>query len=87
MNIIASINITYFRPFKVMLESLWKLGGLRKIETNLPNISAGRFPTSSLARIVAPFLLPEYIDKALYLDADILIRGSLDEFYYKDIKK
>lgn len=62
------------------------MGGLRKIETNLPNISAGRFPTSSLARIVAPFLLPEYIDKALYLDADILIRGPLDEFYYKDIK-
>ena len=65
-----------------------KIGGgvLRKIETNLSNISAGRFPTSSLARIVAPFLLPDYIDKALYLDADILIRGPLDEFYYKDIK-
>ena len=31
MNIIASINITYFRPFKVMLESLCKFNNIENI--------------------------------------------------------
>ena len=56
-------------------------GKLHIINSKLPLITKGRFPPSSLARIIAPFILPDNIDRALYLDVDILITKSLKDFY------
>lgn len=36
-------------------------------------------------RLQAPYVLPEQIDRILYLDADMIIRGNLDEFYQQDM--
>ncbi|MBP2660068.1 MAG: glycosyl transferase family 8 [Firmicutes bacterium] len=35
---------------------------------------------------MAPYILPESIDRILYLDADIIINGSLHELYEQDFE-
>lgn len=48
--------------------------------TNVP--LSGRYKKPELYyRLLAPYLLPAELDRALYLDADIIINGSLEEFY------
>ena len=37
-------------------------------------------------RLLAPYILPESIDRILYLDADIIINGSLLDFYEQDFE-
>lgn len=37
-------------------------------------------------RLVAPYILPKDLDRILYLDADIIVTGSLDEFYHQDFE-
>jgi len=37
-------------------------------------------------RLLAPYILPESIDRILYLDADIIINGSLHELYEQDFE-
>lgn len=44
-----------------------------------------RFSPSSLSRIFTPFLLTD-IDRALYLDVDIIIRRSIESFYNSNFK-
>ncbi len=42
---------------------------------------------SSFSRLFAARLLPDTIDKILYLDSDIIIQGSLKQFWESDMKK
>lgn len=42
---------------------------------------------STFSRLYAAQLLPETVDKALYLDCDILVPGNLSEMYATDIKE
>ena len=48
--------------------------------TNVPLSSRYKKP-ELYYRILAPYLLPAELDRVLYLDADIIINGSLNEFY------
>lgn len=45
-----------------------------------------RFPLESYSRLVGLFELPKMIDRVLWLDVDIIIKGDLAEFYWQDIK-
>ena len=40
-----------------------------------------RYPRLVYFRIFAPLLLPETVDRALYLDCDLVLHNSIDEFY------
>ncbi len=46
---------------------------------NLP--TSEKFPLEAYFRLLLVELLPEEIDKALYLDVDIIVRGDLSELY------
>lgn len=48
--------------------------------TNVPLSSRYNKP-ELYYRLLAPYLLPAELDRVLYLDADIIINGSLEEFY------
>lgn len=48
--------------------------------TNVPLSSRYKKP-ELYYRMLAPYLLPAEIDRVLYLDADIIINGPLEEFY------
>lgn len=37
-------------------------------------------------RLLAQELLPEDVDRVLYLDGDLIVRGSLEEFYHQDLE-
>ena len=37
-------------------------------------------------RLLAQELLPEDVDRVLYLDCDLIVRGSLEEFYHQDLE-
>ncbi len=44
----------------------------------------GRFALETYYRVICQFVLPEDIDRILYLDVDIVVRKSLSSFYYQD---
>lgn len=46
----------------------------------------GLFSIEIYYRILAPWLLPETVDRAAWLDADMIIRASLEDFYYQDFQ-
>lgn len=48
--------------------------------TNVPLSSRYKKP-ELYYRLLAPYLLPAELDRVLYLDADIIINGSLEKFY------
>lgn len=37
-------------------------------------------------RLIIPFVVPENIDRILYLDGDMIIDGSIDDLYYCDLE-
>lgn len=45
-----------------------------------------RWPYTVYYRILAPILLPEEIDRVLYLDSDLIVHGDLSEFYNVDFE-
>jgi lipopolysaccharide biosynthesis glycosyltransferase len=46
---------------------------------------ANHISLSSFSRLFAASLLPESVDKILYMDGDIIVRGSLKEFWETDL--
>lgn len=44
-----------------------------------------RFPVEACSRLMAPFILPEYIERILWLDADIIVKKDMTELYWKDM--
>lgn len=45
-----------------------------------------RYPKQVYYRLTAPLLLPEYLDKILYLDVDLVVINSLEELYSTDFE-
>lgn len=43
-----------------------------------------RYPVAIYYRIFAPLLIPDDIDRLLYLDCDIIVRGDIDLIYMQD---
>lgn len=54
--------------------------------TALDNLPVGNlnFSIEMYYRIIAQFLLPESLDRIVWLDADIVILNDITEFYYQD---
>lgn len=46
--------------------------------------SKSMFSTETFYRLFIPYLLPENVDRALWLDADMVINGNIDDFYESD---
>lgn len=44
----------------------------------------GRFTIEVFYRVIAPYLLDETVDRALWLDADIIIKEDIGDFYHMD---
>lgn len=53
--------------------------------TNMPTVSE-RFSEEIYYRILAHELIPKTVKKALWIDADIICRGSIAELYEMDLK-
>jgi lipopolysaccharide biosynthesis glycosyltransferase len=55
-------------------------------ETSLSQfvVLSGHIPISAYYRILLPILLPTYIDRILYLDVDIIIKGNISFFWQFD---
>ena len=47
---------------------------------------SGHISKSAYYRILASELLPETVDRVLYLDCDIIINGSIKELYFEDFE-
>ncbi len=45
-----------------------------------------RYPYTIYYRIIAPLLLPDDMDRILYLDSDLVVHNSLSDFYNVDFK-
>lgn len=44
-------------------------------------------PKAAYFRLITPNIMPEQVDKVLYLDCDIIINGSIKELYNEDISQ
>ncbi|MGN0264578.1 MAG: glycosyltransferase family 8 protein [Oliverpabstia sp.] len=49
-------------------------------------LSYGRFSIEIYYRVLAQFLLPQTVDRIMWLDADIVICGSICEFYHQEFE-
>ena len=45
-----------------------------------------RYPYTIYFRILAPLMLPEDVERIMYLDADLIVHGDLTEFYNTDFE-
>ena len=45
-----------------------------------------RYPKQIYYRLAAPLLLPEELDRILYLDVDLVVINSLQELYHTDFE-
>lgn len=48
---------------------------------SLNKIGSSRWPKMVYYRLLAPFIIEQDIDRILYLDADMIVNGSLEELY------
>lgn len=57
-------------------------------QTAFDQLSEGndRFPVEVFYRVLAQFFLPKHIERILWLDADMIIRGNIDDFYYQNFE-
>lgn len=44
------------------------------------------FSVEMYLRILAPYILPENMERILWLDADIVVNGDISSFYYQDFE-
>lgn len=51
----------------------------------MPLVSEDKFSIEIYYRILIPWLLPENVDRALWLDSDIIICGDISSFYHLDL--
>jgi len=58
-----------------------------QVESNVVNklSSTDRFPVESCFRMIAHLVLPQDIERILWLDSDIVVNGSLTDFYSQDL--
>lgn len=122
MNVLISVNRSYFDKAQTMLHSLRRNHNdeitvylcnrsltCREVEkfrkylvkqlkmhleivdmpiTEFDKLSEGnrRFSVEVFYRVLAQFFLPESVERILWLDADMIIRGNIDDFYYQDFE-
>ena len=58
---------------------------LKDIERSLP-LNIRHISVETYYRLFTQFVLPHYLDKALWLDSDIIVKDSIDELYDQDIE-
>ncbi|MDR3118532.1 MAG: glycosyltransferase family 8 protein [Mediterranea sp.] len=58
---------------------------LKVTDEQLGEVPQSRHSKSAFLRLVLPHLLPEQVDKVLYLDGDIVVNGSIRSLYNLDI--
>lgn len=51
----------------------------------MPLVSENQFSIEIYYRILIPWLLPDSVDRALWLDSDIIISGDIAPFYHLDL--
>ena len=49
-------------------------------------LDTSRFSIEIYYRVIAQFLLPQTVERILWLDADIVLCGNISEFYYQDFE-
>lgn len=49
-------------------------------------LNTSRFSIEIYYRVIAQFLLPQTVERILWLDADIVFCGNISEFYYQDFE-
>lgn len=49
-------------------------------------LNTSRFSIEIYYRIIAQFLLPQTVERIMWLDADIVFCGNISEFYYQDFE-
>lgn len=57
----------------------------RQIEARVPGADTGRFSVTTLARLLIGSLLPEQVERALYLDADTVVLDDLQDLFDKPL--
>lgn len=55
-------------------------------ETDLDTLPVGRYSIEMYFRILAQFLMPDSLDRILWLDADIVLLKSISEFYHQSFE-
>ena len=73
-------NLAYLKSV-IAQRTSWQLMYHPIEEKNLAHIPTGPFPIHAWYRIFLDQLLPEEVEKVLYLDADTLIASSIDELF------
>lgn len=77
-----------FNTIKEHLGSTIKLVDIKIDDRRLKNAPVSKkFPITMYYRLFAWKYLPKTIDKVLYLDPDIIIRGDIMDLYQLDLKK
>ncbi len=81
-------SLTYkeIQSFKGHLEKIGRINLVvikisSDIIDNLPILS--HFSVEMYYRIIAQFILPKNMDRILWLDADIIVKGDITSFYYQ----
>ena len=59
---------------------------IKKIYQGFPNSDKKRFTIGAFYRLFVPFVLPETIEKAIYLDGDIIVNIDLNELWQIDLE-
>ena len=54
---------------------------------DMPLVSENQFSIEMYYRIFIPWLLPDMVDRALWLDSDIIISGDIAQFYHMDLNE
>ncbi|MDK4680656.1 glycosyltransferase family 8 protein [Kingella negevensis] len=77
---------TWFAQINHLLQQMNSaIYGLNVQNLDFSHFQAGNgLPESSFYRIIAPQILPKEINRALYLDVDMIVHLPLDTFYWQD---
>ena len=79
MNLLFAINGGYIPTFLGCMRSVLLHGGASHYEDGFPE--SKRYPRQIYYRIAAPLLLPDTLERILYLDADTIIINPLTTLY------
>ena len=77
---LSADNLAYLKSV-IAQRSSWQLVYHPIEEKSLAHIPTGPFTIHAWYRIFLDKLLPDHVDKVLYLDADTLIASSIDELF------
>ena len=85
-NSIDDLEIDKFRVFlKKKCKASLVVINANRFFTNYP-LGYSHFSIEMYNRLVCQFLLPDNLDRILWLDADIIVLQNLDSFYYQDFE-